>query len=90
MFDRLEKYRGDKTNMLRLTHGTGDDNVHLQNSLQLIDKLQSLNKDFELMFYPGGMHGYRGYQERQFEMQNMRFWYRYLLEQDIPDVLKKR
>ena len=90
VFDRLEKYRGDKTNMLRLTHGTGDDNVHLQNSLQLIDKLQSLNKDFELMFYPGGMHGYRGYQERQFEMQNMRFWYRYLLEQDLPEVLKKR
>ena len=49
-----------------------------------------MNKDFELMFYPGGMHGYRGYQERQFEMQNMRFWYRYLLEQDLPEVLQKR
>ena len=88
--ERLGKYRGNKTNMLRLTHGTGDDNVHLQNSLQLIDRLQSMNKDFELMFYPGGMHGYRGYQERQFEMQNMRFWYRYLLEQDLPEVLQKR
>ena len=90
VFDRLDKYRGDKTNMLRLTHGSGDDNVHFQNTLQLIDKLQSMNKDFEFMVYPGGMHGYRGYQERQFEMQNMRFWYRYLLEQDLPEVLKKR
>ena len=90
VFDRLEKYRGDKTNMLRLTHGSGDDNVHFQNTLQLIDKLQSLNKDFEFMVYPGGMHGYRGYQERQFEMQNMRFWYRYLLEQDLPEILQKR
>ena len=90
VMEHLEKYRGDKTNMLRLTHGSGDDNVHFQQSLQLIDKLQSLNKDFEFMVYPGGMHGYRGYQERQFEMQNMRFWYRYLLEQDLPEVLKKR
>ncbi len=90
VFDRLNKYRGDKTNMLRLTHGTGDDNVHMQNTMQLIDKLQSMNKDFELMLYPGGMHGYRGYQERQFEMQNMRFWYRYLLEKDLPEVLKNR
>ncbi len=90
VFDRLSKYRGDKSNMLRLTHGTGDDNVHLQNSLQLIDRLQSDNKDFELMFYPGGMHGYRGYQERQFEMQNYRFWYEYLLEAPLPEILKNR
>ncbi len=90
VFDRLSKYKGDKSNMLRLTHGTGDDNVHLQNSLQLIDRLQSENKDFELMFYPGGMHGYRGYQERQFEMQNYRFWYEYLLEAPLPEILKNR
>ena len=90
VFDRLEKYRGDKDNMLRLTHGTGDDNVHFQQTLQLVDRLQSQNKDFELMIYPGGMHGYRGYQQRQFEMQNMRFWYRYLLGQDLPEVLRER
>ena len=90
VFDRLEKYRGDKTNMLRLTHGTGDDNVHFQNTLQLVDTLQSMNKDFELAVYPGGMHGYRGSQQRHFEMQNMRFWYKYLLEQDLPEVLKNR
>ncbi len=90
VLDRLDRYRGDETNMIRLTHGTGDDNVHFQNSLQLIDKLQSQNKDFEFMAYPGGMHGYRGYQDRHFEMQNMRFWYKYLLGKDLPEVLKKR
>ena len=73
-----------------VTDWTLYDNVHFQNSLQLIDKLQSQGKDFEFMAYPSGMHGYRGYQDRHFEMQNMRFWYKYLLGQDQPDVLKKK
>ena len=90
VLNRLEKYRGDKTNMVRITHGTGDDNVHMQNTLQVVDKLQSMDKDFELMFYPGGMHGYRGAQQRHYEMQNYRFWYEYLLEQELPAVLKNR
>ena len=90
VFDRMGAYRGDKTNMLRYTHGTGDDNVHFQNGLQIIDKLQQLGKDFELMIYPQGMHGYRGYQSIQSNLQDYRFWYEYLLEQDLPDVLRKR
>ena len=90
VFDRMGAYRGDKTNMLRYTHGTGDDNVHFQNGLQIIDKLQQLGKDFELMIYPQGMHGYRGYQSIQSNLQDYRFWYEYLLEQDLPDVLRKK
>ena len=90
VFDRMGAYRGDKTNMLRYTHGTGDDNVHFQNGLQIIDKLQQMGKDFELMIYPQGMHGYRGYQSIQSNLQDYRFWYEYLLEQDLPDVLRKK
>ena len=90
VFDRMGAYKGDKTNMLRYTHGTGDDNVHFQNGLQIIDKLQQLGKDFELMIYPQGMHGYRGYQSNQSNLQDYRFWYEYLLEQDLPDVLRKK
>ncbi len=90
VFDRLDKYKGDKTNMLRYTHGTGDDNVHFQNGLQIIDKLQELGKDFELMIYPQGMHGYRGYQSTQSNLQDYRFWYEYLLEQDLPEILRER
>ena len=67
--------------MLKLTHGTGDDNVHFQNSLLLIDALQKQGAGFELMIYPDGMHGYRGYQGRHSAEDDHRFWSRYLLDQ---------
>ena len=90
VINRLRNYKGDKTNMMRMTHGSGDDNVHFQNSLQAIDKLMSMNKDFEFMVYPSGMHGYHGYQGRHFDLQNYRFWYEYLLDQELPEVLRQR
>ena len=65
--------------MLKLTHGTGDDNVHFQNTLQLIDRLQKGGKKFDFMIYPDGMHGYRGYQEDHFEAANREFWRNWLL-----------
>lgn len=64
--------------MLRLTHGTGDDNVHFQNSLVLIDALQKAGKHFELMIYPDGMHGYRGYQGAHSLENDHDFWLKYL------------
>lgn len=67
--------------MLRLTHGTGDDNVHFQNTLQLIDALQKAGKKFELMIYPDGMHGYRGYQCEHFKAESREFWLKYLKEE---------
>ena len=73
--------QADGSVMLKLTHGTGDDNVHFQNTLQLIDVLHQMNADFELMIYPDGMHGYRGYQGRHFQEANYDFWKRYLLSE---------
>lgn len=87
VIDRTGNYRGDATNMLRITHGTGDDNVHFQNTLQLVDRLQKDRKDFELMIYPDGMHGYRGDQGMHASLQDYKFWYRYLLEQPLPETL---
>ncbi len=72
--------QADGSVMLKLTHGTGDDNVHFQNTLQLIDVLHKQGAAFELMIYPDGMHGYRGYQGRHFQAENDAFWKRYLLE----------
>ncbi|MBZ0198707.1 MAG: DPP IV N-terminal domain-containing protein [Ignavibacteriaceae bacterium] len=51
--EHAENYKGK----LLITHGTMDDNVHMQNTLQLIDKLENLNKDFDLMLYPNARHG---------------------------------
>jgi dipeptidyl aminopeptidase/acylaminoacyl peptidase len=42
---------------LLIVHGLVDDNVHPQNSLQLIDALQKAGKDFEVMVYPNDRHG---------------------------------
>ncbi len=60
--------------MLRLTHGTGDDNVHFQNTLILIDALQKAGRHFELMIYPDGLHGYRGYQGAHSLKNDHDFW----------------
>lgn len=65
---------------LRLTHGTGDDNVHFQNTLLLVDALQRSGVRFELMIYPDGMHGYRGAQHDHDVSEEHEFWSKHLLK----------
>ena len=79
------QYAADKSSasavepvMLKLTHGTGDDNVHHQNTLQLLDALHKAGKKFDFMIYPDGMHGYYGYQGDHFQNANNEFWLKYL------------
>jgi dipeptidyl-peptidase-4 len=42
---------------LLLIHGTMDDNVHMQNTLQFVYELQKAQKPFRLMLYPKSRHG---------------------------------
>lgn len=80
-----EKYKG----MLQIAHGMIDDNVHMQNSIQLISKLQDLKKDFEFMPYSGGRHGWGGNKGLHFQNMKTKFIYKYLLEQEVPKSMLK-
>ena len=50
---------GDLHGDLLLIHGTMDDNVHMQNTIQFTHDLQKAGKPFELMVYPKSRHGVR-------------------------------
>lgn len=77
----LDQYKG----LLRIVHGTMDDNVHIQNSLQLVSKLEDMNKHFEFMLYPGERHGWRtSIRQKHSDQEMYRFIYKYLLKEEYP------
>lgn len=43
-----------------LIHGSGDDNVHYQNSMEMINALVRENKQFDMFIYPNKNHGIYG------------------------------
>lgn len=55
-----QQHVGTMSASFLLVHGTGDDNVHPQNSLQLATKLQEAGKPFQLMLYPNRTHSISG------------------------------
>jgi dipeptidyl-peptidase-4 len=81
----VDKYKG----LLRIMHGDMDDNVHVQNTIQLIDKLQNANKHFELMIYPGSRHGFGIIKTPHDKSERIRFYYQNLLNKPIPEELMK-
>ena len=77
----INRYKGG----LRITHGTIDDNVHMQNSTQVVGWLTSNNKAFELMLYPGSRHAIQASQRAHFTREAHDFWVRNLLGGRIPE-----
>ncbi len=50
---------------LLIAHGTGDDNVHFQNTVQMVNALINAGKQFQLMIYPNKTHSIAGAESRE-------------------------
>jgi dipeptidyl-peptidase-4 len=53
-------YAGRLKGKLLLIHGTADDNVHLQNSMEMTERLIQENKQFQQFMYPDKNHSIYG------------------------------
>ena len=54
--NHVDKLKGD----FLLVHGTGDDNVHVQNTMRMVEALIQADKQFEWALYPDKNHGIYG------------------------------
>jgi dipeptidyl-peptidase-4 len=54
--NHVEKLKGSYF----LVHGTADDNVHVQNTMRMVESLVQANKQFDLFIYPDKNHGIFG------------------------------
>ncbi len=70
-----EKLKG----VLLLMHGDMDDNVHMQNTIQLIDALMDEGKMFEYMVFPNQRHGFGGKKRENASRRSVDFWFKHLL-----------
>jgi dipeptidyl-peptidase-4 len=55
-----QTYVQDLRGNLLIVHGTGDDNVHLQNTTQLIHLLEEADRQFDMRLYPNKTHAISG------------------------------
>jgi len=62
-----DKLRGN----FLLIHGTGDDNVHFQNSIEFVNALIAAGRSFRSFYYPNRNHGIYGGNTRQHLYQMM-------------------
>ena len=66
---------GNLHGSLLLVHGTSDDNVHFQNTIQMTDALIRAGKQFRVMMYPNKTHGISGTEtQRQLFTMMKDFW----------------
>jgi dipeptidyl-peptidase-4 len=75
-----------------LVHGSGDDNVHFQNTMRLTNALIEANKPFDMAIYPDRTHGiYRGKNTRLHLYKKMTTFIRENLgnKETLIDLLKQ-
>jgi len=68
----------DLKDHLLVVHGTGDDNVHPQNTIALIDALLTAGVPYEDAIYPREMHGFKPPASKHFYARMTEFFDRYL------------
>ncbi len=69
-----------------LVHGSGDDNVHVQNTMRLTNALIEANKPFDQAIYPDRTHGiYRGKNTRLHLYNKMTTF----IEENLGEIAKK-
>lgn len=85
VFTYLDKL---KNHSLLVTHGTMDDNVHMQNSMQFLDKALDAGKIFEFMVYPGERHGIRK-KRSTWNLASLDFWMRKFFGKTVDDLRTK-
>ncbi|WP_111682164.1 S9 family peptidase [Winogradskyella tangerina] len=79
--NHVDKLEGD----FLLIHGSGDDNVHLQNTMRMVEALVQADKQFEWMIYPDKNHGIYGGNTRLHLYKKMTSF----INRTLGDKLKK-
>jgi dipeptidyl-peptidase-4 len=83
--NHVDKLKGD----FLLIHGTGDDNVHVQNTMRMVEALIQADKQFEWMIYPDKNHGIYGGNTRLHLYKKMTNFIHKTLGDKIENTLKE-
>ena len=70
-YSPLESVHDWESGDLFLAHGTADDNVHFQNSIALVEKMNQARKQYDFYAYPDRAHGIGGLSNRFHLFQKM-------------------
>lgn len=80
--NHVDKLKGD----FLLVHGSGDDNVHLQNTMRLAEALIQADKQFDWAIYPDKNHGIFGGNTRLHLYKKMT----HFINETLGDKIKKQ
>jgi dipeptidyl-peptidase-4 len=74
---------------LLIAHGTGDDNVHIANTVQFIQQLIDHNRPYDLQIFPRKTHSIAGKEARTELFEHMlNHWELYLLPKDDVSTIR--